>query len=62
MIRIFIDIENTVIDSLFDRNWMPSNIEGIKKCLKKMEDETLTVSLFTWAGQKQKKSSLNLLK
>ena len=34
MIRIFIDIENTVIDSLFDRNWMPSNIEGIKKGIK----------------------------
>lgn len=47
MIRIFIDIENTIIDSLFDRNWMDSNIEGIKKCLKKMEDETLSVSLFT---------------
>lgn len=48
MIRIFIDIENTVMDSLFDRNWMESNIEGIKKCLKKMENETLSVSLFTW--------------
>ena len=62
MIRIFIDIENTVIDSLFDRNWMPSNIEGIKKCLKKMEDETLTVSLFTWGWTKTEEIEPELVK
>lgn len=62
MIRIFIDIENTVIDSLFDRNWMPSNIAGIKKCLKKMEDETLSVSLFTWGWTKTEEIESELVK
>ena len=62
MIRIFIDIENTVIDSLFDRNWMLSNIEGIKKCLKKLEDETLTVSLFTWGWTKTEEIEPELVK
>lgn len=62
MIRIFIDIENTIIDSLFDRNWMDSNIEGIKKCLKKMEDETLSVSLFTWGWTKTEEIEPELVK
>ena len=62
MIRIFIDIENTVIDSLFDRNWMLSNIEGIKKYLKKMEDKTLTVSLFTWGWTKTEEIEPELVK
>lgn len=48
MKKIFIDIENTIIDSLFSRNWMYENIERIKKFLKANEKDTLTVNIFTW--------------
>lgn len=48
MKKIFIDIENTIIDSLFSRNWMPENIERIKKFLKTNEKDTLSVNIFTW--------------
>lgn len=51
MKKIFIDIENTIIDSLFDRNWMSENIERIKKFLKTNEKDTLTVNIFTWGWQ-----------
>jgi len=51
MKQIFIDIENTIIDSLFDRNWMSENVERIKKFLKTNEKDTLTVNIFTWGWQ-----------
>ena len=51
MKKIFIDIENTIIDSLFDRNWMSENIERIKKFLKTNEKDTMTVNIFTWGWQ-----------
>ena len=48
MKKIFIDIENTIIDSLFSRNWMPENIGRIKKFLQANEKDTLSVNIFTW--------------
>lgn len=51
MKQIFIDIENTIIDSLFDRIWMSENIERIKKFLKTNEKDTLSVNIFTWGWQ-----------
>lgn len=50
MIKIFLDIENTIIDSLFDMNFMEENCKKLRLfCLGRKD--LLTVNFFTWGWQ-----------
>lgn len=52
MVKIFLDIENTIIDSLFDMNFMEENCKKLRYfCLGRKD--LLTVNFFTW-GWKDK--------
>lgn len=48
MIKIFLDIENTVIDSLFDMNFMPKNVNNIRLFILGCGRDLLSVNFFTW--------------
>lgn len=48
MIKIFLDIENTVIDSLFDMNFMDENCNSIRLFILGCGDDLLSVNFFTW--------------
>lgn len=58
---VFLDIENTIIDDLVNRNFLEDNCERIKNWLKK-GDNNYTVSFNTWGWTKTKEVDEELVK
>ena len=53
MIKIFLDIENTVIDSLFDMNFLDEQCTRLRYFILGCGDDLLTVNFFTWGWKTQ---------
>lgn len=59
MTEIFLDIENTVIDSLFDNNFMQDNCERIKQFILKSKPSK--VNIFTWGWKNKSEIKLYIV-
>lgn len=59
MTEIFLDIENTVIDSLFDNNFMQDNCERIKQFI--LKSKASKVNIFTWGWKNKSEIKLYIV-
>jgi hypothetical protein len=53
MIHFYVDIEGTLIDNLFDCNYLPHNCENIKEYIHRHDSGPYVVDLFTWGWVEQ---------
>lgn len=59
MTQLFLDIENTVIDSLFDNNFMQDNCERIKQFI--LNSKPSKVNIFTWGWKNKSEIKLYIV-
>ena len=54
MIHFYVDIEGTLIDNLFDANYLHHNCANIKNYIHKHDGHPYKVDFFTWGWKTEK--------